>query len=530
MENYDKFYSKDHILHIDLSYNKLKKLSSSFQTQFYQPVSVDLSNNEIFEVDFNELEILAMNERELTVYMENNPIYCNCDILHFNKFLRSELAASNTNRLFEIIPGDLRCAGPENLDGKLVIDIKPIELLCPLDSPQSLDRKCPVKCSCMIRPEDQTLLVDCSNADLHQIPDLPNLILQKFESTEMNISFNHIEDLPIISLNNYSNLKEIHAQNNSITKILDENIPDQLRVLDLSNNNLKEMNLTIFEKFNKTQDLKVLKLSGNPWKCSCENLELLSFVQENVKLIKDFNEVRCSNGEIIFKLTESDFCSLKSYLIVAAVIIIVLLIGIILTVYYQKEIKEWFFEHNMTCFWSSITEDDKRFDAFISYSYLDEGFVNDHLVPELENGSKPFRLCIHHRDWAVGDSIQEQIVTSVENSRRTIIIMTKNFLKSDWGQFEFRVAHRKQLEEGINRVIVIIYEDIENNEILDDEFKAYLNACIHIKWGDKLFWNKLRYAIKRKNLINSRRAKVVGQKDNMIEQFELNRRNQLMVA
>ena len=81
------------------------------------------------------------------------------------------------------------------------------------------------------------------------------------------------------------------------------------------------------------------------------------------------------------------------------------------------------------------------YDAFVSYNNADREFVQAVLLPELEEGEKPnMRLCVHERDFKVGKSIFENIVECLEASRACIIVLSREYAKSEWCRFEAQMA------------------------------------------------------------------------------------------
>lgn len=191
---------------------------------------------------------------------------------------------------------------------------------------------------------------------------------------------------------------------------------------------------------------------------------------------------------------------------------------------YKYEIKVWLFAKGMLLWW--ITEDEmdrnKPFDAFISYAEKDKIFVENILIENLEKEPYPYRLCFHHRNWIPGEFISTQITTSVEQSKRTIIILSKNFLESLWGRMEFRTAHTAAMKEKRVRVIVVIYGDIDLNGDLDVELKAYLKTNTYVKADDPWFWEKLMYALPHANCRERLQSKKLSNVIAKIEKANLN--------
>lgn len=161
-------------------------------------------------------------------------------------------------------------------------------------------------------------------------------------------------------------------------------------------------------------------------------------------------------------------------------------------------LKVWLYSHNITWLISEeFLDQDKKYDAFLSYTHKDEDLVAKHLLPGLEQGTPKFKICLHSRDWIPGEFISDQIACSVHESRKTIIVLSRHFVDSVWGRTEFRTAYTNAINERRSRIIVILYGDLLIKD-LDLELKTYLSTNTYIKWGDSWFWEKLRYALRRR--------------------------------
>ncbi len=77
---------------------------------------------------------------------------------------------------------------------------------------------------------------------------------------------------------------------------------------------------------------------------------------------------------------------------------------------------------------------DKDYDAFISYSHFDRDWVWNWLLPRLE--SSKIRVCIDERDFDVGVASLVNIENAVKRSRKTLLVLTPNWIKSEWTNFE----------------------------------------------------------------------------------------------
>ena len=123
-------------------------------------------------------------------------------------------------------------------------------------------------------------------------------------------------------------------------------------------------------------------------------------------------------------------------------------------------------------------------------------------------GSDGFSLCLHHRDWLVGEEIAENIRKSIVESQRTIVVLSQAFASSYWCKFELAMAHMRLDAEGHgkNRLMVILIDDIPT-DLLNAHLIHILTTKTYIAWPQdpalqQHFWKTIRKALKKELYYN----------------------------
>lgn len=445
--------------------------------------------------------------------MNNNPLVCDCRIHPLLRFLEKTVHSSIQNSLLLKIK-NLLCQEPIWLENVAVTTLRSDSLTCLVSEPQVWNATCPDKCSCWRRPENQAYLIDCSNQNLTVAPK--SIKAPDNHYIEMNFIGNYLDNMPLINQNGYDKVTVLLLAHNNIKNVPLESLTEHLRVLSLENNHLSTLDSSVLKHFENSINLINLTLHNNIWNCDCDARDFFKFIQTKGSRFPELKKVTCREIDLpMYEMTWDTICfnTTMSWIMIGCIGISLfgVVIAILTAMYYRYEqkIKIWLYAKKWFLQWVTENELDKNkiYDAFVSYSHEDDEFVVKELVGKLEGGPRPFKLCLHYRDWPAGEWITNQVARSVENSRRTIVVLSKNFLKSEWGKMEFRIAHCQALKERRARVIVIIYGDIPPSSDLDKELQAYLQMNTYVKWGDPWFWEKLRYALPHRNNMNFKEKK-----------------------
>ncbi|XP_071171936.1 toll-like receptor 6 [Mytilus edulis] len=280
--------------------------------------------------------------------------------------------------------------------------------------------------------------------------------------------------------------------------------------IDLRRNNITSLTKRMIDSFSTHEFIKV-DISENPFVCDCGVLEVMAYLSSKTmpKVYDYLGSLKCSKpsnvrGRKLINMSATDLnCNKETVVnfqvVVLSIITITLVIITLLTIYFRNMIKVILFTRlniNCPCEHRSVTVDEKEYDAFIAYSEKDVDWVIHTALPKLESeeAGRACRLCLHHRDFIVGNTIADNIFYSVENSYHTILLITNDFLKSEWCMMEFRTALRKSLHAKGRHLIIVLkgYITLDN---IDPDLKSCLNSQTYLKMEDVLFWDKLKYAI-----------------------------------
>lgn len=286
----------------------------------------------------------------------------------------------------------------------------------------------------------------------------------------------------------------------------------QLKKIQLNHNVMQTFPLSVLESLSKLQYLDIRNV---PLTCTCDNSLLQNWTVNNthVQVIYLFSLSCPHDPKVKFFDFDSSVCyvDLGEYLFFCtAPWIFLFTVWPLLHVklYWKVKYSYYIFRSWFSEQWRRLREEEENctYDAFVSYNSSDELWVMNELLPNLEGNGSSLKLCLHHRDFEPGRYIIDNIVSAVYSSRKTICVVSRNFLNSEWCSLEIQMASYRLFDEHRDVLLLVFLEPISERQLSSYHRmrkvmlkKTYLqwpgSECTNPAEAQGLFWTQLRRAV-----------------------------------
>ncbi len=332
------------------------------------------------------------------------------------------------------------------------------------------------------------------------------------ELEALHLDGNLIDRLDGLELQNLTSLRRLYLQHNLLAFIhhLAFSSLTSLELLQLEGNQLSTY--AVWD-LSTLPSLGSVHLSANPWSCACDfvrsfqdyasasgavtDLARCECVSDNDNRVNLGDNVTCSDAMAVTYLeggggldkgaTATDTVVLVA---VAALLAFVLVIGavVVAMLMFRTPARVWLHSKYGIRI-RGRGGHDKLYDAFVSYSTKDEDFVQQILLPQLEQEDPGYKLCLQHRDLPSNSSFGDVFPGMAQLCARHILVVSRPYLESEWEQVKYALQETKRL-----KLLVVLLEELVALELAAvPELNSLLKASPVIRWGEAGFWNKLRF-------------------------------------
>ena len=369
------------------------------------------------------------------------------------------------------------------------------------------------------------------NNDLNNVVASNNESRLFSENTKLKVldlSGCQLTEVPTYEFSYLHDLQQLNLSRNSLEQFqIDLHNLSELRFLNLSDNNLKTLSVGMRAQLDQmTADRNVqVDISRNPLQCTCNDTGFVSWIHKSRVIFHNKDNTLCVDRQStmlhlfnidteelgkdcnpdtyqsssIMPTTQSNSDnhgdkSLATYLIPATIIFVLIASVLCVARYYRWKCAYAWNRFKKCTTLTDVQLDEVVYDrdAFICYNSNDSGWVCHDLLDHLD--SSGISTVIHHRDFLPGSVLEEMIRESIDRSRFTVLVLSPDFLASNWCRLEMHIARNRIISEGRDVIVPIILREFPTSQVT--RTLAGILTKSYLQWtddpeGQALFWDKL---------------------------------------
>uniref|UniRef100_A0A3Q2QT80 Toll-like receptor 13 n=1 Tax=Fundulus heteroclitus TaxID=8078 RepID=A0A3Q2QT80_FUNHE len=330
-------------------------------------------------------------------------------------------------------------------------------------------------------------------------PKLKTLIFAKADFPELEYKL-------FLPIQNLQNLEITESKLKSLDFLVQANL-SELRYLKLTDNGLVRVNETVFQS---VPSLIYLDLSNNTFTCDCSNSGFIYWIKNNKQTqVVNAHQYKCAfplekRGTLLLDFDIQSCWDDGRFLCFIFSTCLVLLT--LLTSFIYNFLR-WHLIYTFHLFLAFLYDTRKRrkgdphqFDAFVSYNIHDEDWVYREMLPVLER-EQGWKLCLHHRDFQPGKPIIENITDAIYGSRKTICVISRHYLQSEWCSREIQMASFRLFDEQKDVLILLFLEEIPTHHLSPYyRMRKLVKKRTYLSWPQAaqhpgVFWQNVQRAL-----------------------------------
>lgn len=384
-------------------------------------------------------------------------------------------------------------------------------------------------------------ILDISYNSIAMLPDNiydhlpPNL-------TTLIISHNSLTDFKWDKLNALPQIQILDLSSNLLTNVTGINAAHTLTFLDLSHNGifhldngflkgakrLRTLSLianqltTINEsslQLRPENQLQTLYLERNPFQCTCDLLDFILWIENtDIKIPGLATDVICQapanqKGQVLimFDITQcvNDSEAFLVYILTSSFVIGFMLVTTVAHLFYWDASYVLHYMKAKLKGYSSLNSSDIFYDAFVTYDtrdpHVSEWVIKSLLVKLEEEGEKNLPLCLEERDWTPGVPLVDNLTQSIRYSRKTLFVLTQDYVKTGIFKMAMYLAHQRLLDENVDVIVLLMLEPVLQHSHFLRLRKRLCGESV-VYWprtaaAEPWFWQNLRSLVRVDNQV-----------------------------
>ncbi|XP_056424389.1 toll-like receptor 5 isoform X2 [Hyla sarda] len=341
----------------------------------------------------------------------------------------------------------------------------------------------------------------------------------------LQLSSNHIRFYPYRIFSGLTSLQVLNLSSNFLSNITPDILPVSVHTLDISRNQLFSPNPDVF------LHLGTIDLRHNQFICQCPLFKFLIWLNTtNTSLIGDREDIYCAFPEDLRYTSlydiDSSVCDeltvlgplmfalfVLSSVVIATFMTVVIIYNHFRGVFcglYMRLIKSVLEEEPQE-------ENTSKYDAYLCYARKDFVWVENVFIKNLDSeysDRNRFNLCFEERNFIPGEDHVMNIRDSIWNSRKTICVVTKHFLRDGWCVEAFNYAQSRYFTELKNVLIMVVVGSLSEYQLRKYKpIRAYMQRCDYLMWPEddqdvEWFLSRLSYKILQEEKVKEKEVKV----------------------